>query len=264
MSKNSAQQKEPFNVICIKWGTIYSADYVNKLFSMVTRNSTFNLNFYCFTDDVDGLDSRIICKPLPRLAVSPEDDKYAYKKEAGLCDDDLGGLRGQRVLYFDLDVVLVANIDDFFTYPEGEDFVIVNDWNTRGNSVGQASCYSWVVGTLGVIKKYFEEHPKEVVAEYFTASQEYLSAQVIKHKGEMKFWPEQWCRSFRFHCMPIGILRSFITPRIPAGTRVVVFHGRPNPHEAREGKWSNDFSVPFYKRWYKTLRPTTWIDDYWK
>ncbi len=256
--------QDKYNVICIKWGMRYSAEYVNRLYQMVKRNTTLSFNFYCFTDDSDGLSNEIIPKPLPVLNVKPEENKYVYRKEVGLCDDALGGLNGQRVLYFDLDIVIVQNIDCFFQYPSGSDFVIINDWNTQGNHVGQASCYSWVVGELGYIKEHFEHHPREVVDKYFTASQEYLSAQVIKRFGELIFWPDRWCRSFRFHCMPKGILRHFTIPRIPEGAKVLVFHGSPNPHEAVQGVWSTAKKIPFWKRLYKVVRPTPWIEDYWK
>lgn len=231
---------------------------------MVERNTTIPFNFYCFTEDGKGIDPRVIVKPLPVLNVTPEENKYSYKKEAGLCDDNLGGLNGQRVLFFDLDVVIVNNIDELFTYPKGDDFVIINDWNSKGNRVGQASCYTWVVGTLGYVKKYFEDHPKEVTDRFFTASQEFLSDQVIKKNGALKFWPEIWFRSFRFHCMPSGLLRAFFAPRIPPDAKLVIFHGSPKPHEAALGRWSLEFKVPLWKKWYKTVKPTAWIDDHWR
>ncbi|MFK5925626.1 MAG: hypothetical protein QM483_03250 [Desulfuromusa sp.] len=253
-----------YNVICIKWGGSYPPYYVNRLYNMVERNSTVPFRFYCFTDSADGLKDGIISRPLPVMNVAPEDNKYAYRKEAGLCADDLGGLTGQRVLYFDLDTVIVDNIDCFFTYPQGDEFVIINDWNTKGDHVGQASCYSWVVGHLGFVKEYFEQHPQEVVKEHFTASQEFLSSQIIKKFGKLNFWPESWCRSFRFHCLPKGVLRHFFTAKIPAGAKILIFHGSPNPHEAVQGVWSTVKKIPFWKRLYKAVKPTPWIEDYWK
>mgnify|MGYP001484372044 CR=1 FL=1 len=252
------------NVICIKWGTSYPAEYVNRLYRMVRRNTTRDFSFYCFTDNAEGLLPEIIPRPMTVLDVKPEDNKYAYKKEAGLCDDNLGGLRGQRVLYFDLDVVIVDNIDCFFDYPQGDEFVIINDWNTKGEHVGQASCYSWVVGELGFVKKYFEQHPKEVVEKYFTASQEYLSAKIIERYGKLNFWPDEWCRSFRFHCLPKGIMRHFKAAEIPQGSKVLVFHGSPNPHEAQNGVWTTVKKIPAWKRLYKVVKPVPWIADYWK
>ena len=43
------------NVICMKWGTKYSSEYVNKLYSMVARNLSVPFRFVCFTDDADGI-----------------------------------------------------------------------------------------------------------------------------------------------------------------------------------------------------------------
>jgi len=252
------------NVICIKWGDQYSVDYVNRLFNMVRRNVTVDINFYCFTEISAGLHPDIIVKPLPVLDVPDEDNKFAYRKEAALCDDDLGGLRGERVLFFDLDVVIVANIDELLTFPQGDEFVIINDWNTNGDHVGQASCYSWRVGTLGYVKKYFEAHPKEVVKQYHTASQEYLSAQVIKTQGKLIFWPEPWVRSFKSHCLPKGLLRHFFPAAIPPGAKVIAFHGSPKPQDAIAGKWSLEKATPWYKRLYKTVLPTPWVEEHWR
>jgi len=253
-----------YHVICIKWGTAYSCDYVNRLLSMVKRHTTKSFLFHCFTDDSNGLDDEVVVHDLPVLHVKPEENKYAYRKEAGLCDNNLGGLKGQRVLYFDLDIVIVDNIDGFFDYPEGEDFVIINDWNTRGNHVGQASCYSWVVGTLGFVKEYFEANPVAVVKKYYTASQEFLSDQVIERFGQLKFWPDSWCRSFRFHCLPLGPLRHFFVAKIPAEAKIIVFHGSPNPDEALIGIWPATKKTPFWKRLYKVVRPTPWIAEHWR
>lgn len=92
--------KSAINVICIKWGDEYNVDDVNKLHRMVKKNTKLNVDFYCFTENSVDLDEEIIIKPLPILDTIEEyQNKYAYKKEAGLCDDNLGGLVGQRVFF---------------------------------------------------------------------------------------------------------------------------------------------------------------------
>jgi len=201
---------------------------------------------------------------LPVMNCPPESVKYAYQKEAGLCDDELGGLQGERVFFFDLDVLITGSLDEMFAYPQGEDFVIINDWNTRGNHVGQASCYSWVVGTLGYIKSYYEKNAEAVVEQFHTASQEYLSSKVIENQGELKFWPQQWCKSFKFHCLPVWYKRAFKEPVLPEGTKVLAFHGRPKMDDALQGRWAPPGKVPFWKKTYKTIRPASWISKYWK
>jgi hypothetical protein len=255
------------NVICIKWGAAYDAEYVNKLYSMVKENSKYEIRFFCFTENSEGLDSDINVRPLPILHTEPEyQTKYVYRKEAGLCDDELGGLQGERVFFFDLDIVIVGNLDEFFEYPKNDGFYIINDWNTKSDKIGQASCYSWVVGTLGFVKEYYEQHPKEVIDRFFTASQAYLSSKVIEKYGKLNFWPKGWFCSFRFHCMcKVGPLRHFIAPKIPKieGLKAVVFHGEPNPREAILGIWKIKKGQG-WKRLYKVCKPTKWIEAYWR
>ena len=66
------------NAICIKWGTAYEAEYVNKLKNMIKRNTSYEVSFYCFTDDSNGFDEDIIVKPLPVLNTLKEyQTKYA-------------------------------------------------------------------------------------------------------------------------------------------------------------------------------------------
>ena len=55
------------NVICMKWGDKYSADYVNILFNMVSRNLSIPFRFVCFTDDPKGINEQVEVFDLPSL-----------------------------------------------------------------------------------------------------------------------------------------------------------------------------------------------------
>lgn len=258
----------PVHVICIHWGDAYGAEDINKLHSMVRRNSSLPLNFHVFSDTApQGLSPVIKVHPEPGLNIPQVINRFSYRKEAGLCDDQLGGLNGQRVFFFDLDVVITGNLDELFRYPEGDGFYIINDWNTRGNHVGQASCYSFVVGQLGYIKSAYEAEPERFQKQYGTASQEYLSAKVIERYGKLNFWPDDWCRSFRFHILPHSLLRWLQTPRRPRpGTKLIAFHGRPDIRDAIAGTWGKPGDVKAakgLKKFYKHCKPTAWIPEYW-
>jgi len=262
------------NVICIKWGNVYNADDVNKLFRAIKRNTSFDIAFYCFSEITEGLEDGIIIKALPTLQVSEKYQKTGYLKEAGLCDNNLGGLNGKRVFFFDLDSLIVGNLDDLFSYPQGDNFYIINDWRNRKgkkkNKVGQASCYSFLVGTLGFIKNFFEEYPDEVWQKYRTASQEFLSAKVIEKYGYLHFWPDDWFKSFRFHCMPHPLFRYFFAPTIPKakGLKMIAFHGVTGISQALKGVWCDDKSHKKYpkglSKLYKHVRKTKWIENYWR
>lgn len=249
------------NVICIKWGTKYTAADVNLLYRMVKNYSASpEVRFFCFTEDATNLDENIIVKPLPILKVPPEDNRFYYKKEAALCDDNLGGLCGERVFFFDIDVVITGDLGALFDYPKADEFITTNDWNTKGDHVGQASCYSWMVGTLGFVKSDFEAEPKRWIERFGTASQEYLSYKVIEKFGRLNFWPEEWVHSFKFNCLPAWYKRAFVMPVLADDVRVLAFHGDPKASDAVKGCWAA--RVPLVKRFYKTIRPSPWIRKY--
>jgi hypothetical protein len=42
-------------VLCMKWGTLYPADYVNVLCNASRRHLTGAFRFVCLTDDAPGL-----------------------------------------------------------------------------------------------------------------------------------------------------------------------------------------------------------------
>ena len=42
-------------VICMKWGTKYGPEYVNRLYGMVSRHLHGAFRFVCFTDDTTGI-----------------------------------------------------------------------------------------------------------------------------------------------------------------------------------------------------------------
>ena len=97
--KNSAKQ-----IICINWGTKYGADYVNRLYGMVSRNITPPFTFTCFTDNSDGFRSEVDAVPLPELDFElPMTQKGIWPK-CRLWSEKLADLTGP-VLFLDLDLV---------------------------------------------------------------------------------------------------------------------------------------------------------------
>ena len=52
-------------VVCVKWGSKYGAEYVNRLAAGVQRNLTLKHRIVCFTDDREGIDEGIDIATLP-------------------------------------------------------------------------------------------------------------------------------------------------------------------------------------------------------
>lgn len=48
-------------ILCMKWGTKYGAEYVNRLYNMVNRHTTLPFKMVCLTDRTEGIDPNVQC-----------------------------------------------------------------------------------------------------------------------------------------------------------------------------------------------------------
>jgi hypothetical protein len=48
-----------YNVVTVKFGTKYSADFVNKIYNDLVALTKAEFKFYCYTDDPAGIDPAI-------------------------------------------------------------------------------------------------------------------------------------------------------------------------------------------------------------
>jgi len=47
------------HILCMKWGTKYGPEYVNRHYAMVRRHLTGDFNFVCLTDDAQGVRAEV-------------------------------------------------------------------------------------------------------------------------------------------------------------------------------------------------------------
>ena len=93
------------NVLCVKWGTKYSAEDVNHLHDMVQKYLYKPFTFYCHTEDPTGVKANII--PI-------EEDLEIYWNKLNLFKP--GFVDGDVNLYLDLDVVIQNDITPLLHY----------------------------------------------------------------------------------------------------------------------------------------------------
>ncbi len=254
---------EMANIVCMKWGTIYGPDYVNRLYSMVARNMSRPFRFVCFTEHKDGIRDEVEVFDLPPFKSAPLQKMGAYRKKT-LCRADLAPFKeGERFLYLDLDIVVMNPLDDMFDYLPDEDFIICYNWTRGHGTIGNSSVTMMRKGPLQYIVDDMEENFLAIQDRFRTASQEFMSSKVIEKYGKLNFWPDDWCQSFQYHCLPPRVLRLFKVPKKPnPATKILLFHGHVNPPDAIIGRWPGTF--PLRKRWYKTVKPSPWIKEYYK
>lgn len=238
-------------VVCMKWGTRYGPDYVNRLYGMVARNTTPPFRFICMTDDPTGIDAAVETWQCPAVNI-PEPHCNRGWRKVTLFAERLGDLQGD-VLFLDLDIVIVDRIDPFFEHGEG--FVVMKNWSQPGSGIGNTSVYRFRVGEHPYLLERLEAEPEAVIGTH-TNSQTYISREI----SQISFWPDPWCASFKIHCLPPWPARWWKQPQQPADARIVIFPGKPDPEDVAAGHWP----APWHKRWYKALRPAPWIHEHWR
>ena len=220
-------------IVTIKWGNRYPAAYVNLLYEATRRYGLEDSRFICFTDDSAGLNPGIQALPLPEIDL-PEKYRWTFWRKLALFDPALG-LTG-TCLYFDLDVVITGDLRP-----------LVADWSGRprfirnwvGAKTARRTEYDRINSSVvlydgsgcGRILDRFHEAPDEILSRY-PGDQGFVHDCLA---DEAEFFQEGLCVSFKRHCIPRFPLNLFIAPAVPKGNCVVVFHGRPDPHEAAAG-----------------------------
>jgi len=236
------------NVICMKWGDKFPAEYVNRLYGMVSRNLSMPFRFVCFTENGEDIRNEVEIQPLPELDLPANAPERGWRKLT-VFKDNFGGLTGQT-LFLDLDVVIVGDLDVFFTHP-GE-FLIVHDKKRPTKIEGNSSVFRFEIGKYPQILSYFEQNSEQVKQEV-RHEQAYLSREIHK-LGKLEYWPDQWVPSFKYRCCPSWIKSWLQAPFIPNGAKIIIFHGLPNPPEAIKG---------ISGKWYRHIQPAPWIKEHW-
>jgi hypothetical protein len=236
----------PVNVVCMKWGKLYGAHYVNVLKGMVERHLSLPHRFACFTDDATDIRQDVEVFPLPEVVVPAPYNVSPWRK-LGIFSEKLGDLKG-KTLFLDLDVVIVDAIDAFFTH--SRHFSIIENWTQMGRGIGNSSVYCFTIGDHTDVLEAYTQQSQHILETY--ANEQIFLSQKIE---TIAFWPAAWCQSFKRHCTPPGLMRYVKAPILPKNCKIVVFHGLPNPPEAAQGG--------FYGSVRKYTRPAPWIDAYW-
>ncbi len=263
-------------VICIKWGTRYGPEYVNRIYAMVARNITPPFRVICLTDDANGIRDEVVCRGLPELGCPRPTNAPGKWPKTALWGKTLFDLEGV-VLFIDLDVVITGNLDPFFSFGKPEDVILARNWIKPFERLGQTSIFRFEIGRHAYMLENFQQDPEGIAGKY-QFEQRYVTNCV---EGGIKFWPRGWVRHFRLDCLGPWPLRYLRPPRLPNGTRVVIFPGKPDPADALQGRWSDREPLRsrgehlkafllgqckgsrfnFLKRF---LLPAPWIAEHWR
>jgi len=220
-------------VLCVRYGTKYGRDYVERLRNMVARHMTIPYEFVCLTDDTIPIEGvRSIVQPGAGYA------KLWWQK-VHMFDPALP-IQG-KIIFFDLDVVIHANIDKLLAFAD-RNFVGIHDFNRAFHSNWMnlnSSVMAWTHGTQSHVWEQFKANPRD--AQRLHGDQDWIW-KTSKHI--IKFWPKEWVQSYKWEIRKREELtmssgkRQFKqvdhTVEVNPACCVTVFHGDPKPQDVQD------------------------------
>lgn len=243
-------------IICMKWGNLYGPEYVNRLYAMARLQINGQLRFVCLTDNRAGIRPEVECHSCPEIKIPPPHSQGGWRKILLFNSlDSIFEFSGDW-LFLDLDVVVSGPLDDFFSYKKEKSFIVMQNWTQAGRGIGNTSVYRFRTKIHDYLLTNILNNHEEIIKKYRN-EQTYVS-KTIK---EIEFWPNKWCLLFKVQCVPAWPRRFWTAPVLPESARVVAFPGNPNPPDALAGRWPEKKR---YKKIYKFIRPTPWIEKIWQ
>ena len=251
----------PATIACIKWGTLFGPEYVNRLYSGVRRHMGRPIRFCCMTEHAEGLHPDVEVLPLPTEPFQAEMDaalavanrQGAMRKVSLFRPGVLPDLEGP-VLGFDLDVVITGDLTPIWDMAPGK-LVMRADWveARRGRPTGHGSVFRWDPALHGYLYADLAADAGAVVTKARGSEQRYTSHAAQDH-GDFEYIPGDLVVSFKHDCLGLPPRNWLVPARLPDNARVVCFHGRPKMPEAVSG-YSG--SILRY------ARPVPWLREHW-
>ncbi|NVK58516.1 MAG: glycosyl transferase [Rhodobacteraceae bacterium] len=251
---------QPANIICIKWGTLFGPEYVNRLYSGVRRNMSRPVRFFCMTEHAEGLHPEIEVLPLqvepfaePMAAALAVANRQGAMRKVSLFRPGLVPDLEGPFLGFDLDVVITGSLDEIHDLAPGT-IAMRHDWTEKrkGRPTGHGSVFRFDPALHGFLYEDLASDAYREVEKARGSEQRYTSHKAMD-RGVFTYIPGDWVVSFKYDCNPFPG-NWLHKPRLPEDARVVCFHGRPKMSDAIDG-WNGSVI--------RHSKPCDWLRDHW-
>lgn len=251
-------------ILCMKWGTLFGPEYVNRLYAGVKRHMSIPFRFVCLTDNTEGLLPGIDAKPLPDIAVKGSKD-LRWRKLVVL-KRDLYGMSGPAI-FLDLDTVVVDDLAPLFALPgrfhicrervlfpkrlrTARRWLLKRKRYHASNLEGNSSVFRFDIGEFSYVLDRYLADPAAAARDY-RREQDFLTL-TVRETGQLNYWPDEACVSFLDGCVPLWPASYFKDPTVPPGARVVVFVNHANMQMALDGEIRLPFRRVGNVDWLKT------------
>jgi hypothetical protein len=171
----------PINVVCLKTGDKFNNAYVWRLYEMVNRNTSHDINFICYTDKPFTYNGITFMKP-PAPHLKGWWGKVGFFK---------GDLPYGKTVYFDLDMLIVGNLDELFDFDA--DFALIKHWkkvrkfSKKGEAVPAYNSSCMLFGNPDARFYYYDTLEDEHV-QRFRGDQDWIAYNNLNEKT----FPPEW------------------------------------------------------------------------
>jgi len=208
----------------------YPAEYVNRLYRGVLRNTTIPFECVLYAGDGVTSEKRALLDPAIRIV----DVGLPYWWSGMFFwRPDPPGIRTDSVLYLDLDQVITGGLDEIFRFPS--DHAYMKDYPADACPAGceTHACASAALIRNGAGAVVWDEYvragmPRWNPLEARPGRPMPMAVQTVLNEpgygARFDTFPEDWVVSYRIWTKRKGI----------DGVKIVAFHGRPKPHEVND------------------------------
>lgn len=222
---------------CVIHGTGYDWVYVERLYNMLTKNISQGINFHVYTEHDRSVPPHMIKHCLETWpGISGPKKSWWYKMHLFNPEHHTGNL-----LYFDLDTVIARDLSWIFELPTNY-FWGIRDFRYLQKSTYQTinSSVMWFnVSEFSYVWDQFLKDGVDIVTKRFQGDQDYITKAIDVNKR--RHFEDRYFESYRWQCMEGGYDFQYRKHKAPGSgvkiapeTSVVVFHGKPKPHEVTD------------------------------
>lgn len=224
------------NCACVIHGTGYTWDYVDRLYSMLSRHLSAEVRLHVYTEENRPVPEPYIKHILDDWKISGPKQSWWYKIQLFDTTKFAGPL-----LYFDLDIVIINNVD-WIPRLSLDYFWTVRDFKFLWNTVSQNSNTSimWFdTKKFDYVYKNFKKYELQNILLKYRGDQDFVTDEIST--GIRRFFDQNRVKSWRWECLDGGynfIKKKHNSPGIgtefPDSASILVFHGHPKPSETTD------------------------------
>jgi hypothetical protein len=224
---------ETIDCACVIHGDAYSWQYVETLYNMLSRHLTPKVRLHVYTEADREVPAPFIKHELTNWEIGGPRRAWWYKMQLFNTEHHAGPL-----LYFDLDTVIVNNIDWIWKQPL-KYFWTVRDFKYlwRPNFCGiNSSVMWWDTRNYNAIWQAFQRQDLLTIMRKYHGDQDYITT-AIGH-ADRRFFDTDQVKSWRWECLDGGYefsKKRYFCPntgtQLTNKTSILIFHGNPKPHK---------------------------------